>query len=136
MANEMKAAKDIGWDHISLSQRGFRGAVQSYKADDGSTVAVCFNLHEAFVVEDDQGLFGVEDLKEGIVKDKSINIEFTGTIEGATAIAWETEDGSGEVEFSEEELNRLGINDFSVKESIKERILLLAALDKLVDANG
>jgi len=134
MAGEMKAAKDIGWDYISLSKKGFDGAVQGFRAADGSTVAVAFNMHEAFVVRDDQGLFGVEDIKEGIIKARDIDIERTGTIEGVELIAWETEDGSGEVEFNEEALEALGLNDFSVRESIKNRILLLAALDKMVDA--
>lgn len=133
MANEMKQAKDLGWDYISLSGKGFKGAVQSYQSTTGTKVALAFNYHEAFVIEDDQGLFGVEDIKQGIIQNKEIDIEATGQIEGVSSVAWETEEGSGEVEFDEEKLTQLGINDAEVKDSITKRIIALSALDKLVD---
>lgn len=132
MASEMKAVKDIGWDNISLSQKGFKGAVQSYKSDNGATVALAFNFHEAFTVEDSQGLFAVADLVAGIVKAKEIDIESTGEIVGAVSLAWHDED-TDEVTFDEERLTELGINAFEVKESLKTRLLALSKLDKMVD---
>lgn len=130
MASETKQVKDLGWVHISLSQKGFKGAVQTYPSNKGGTVALCFNMHEAFIVEDEQGLFGAEDLKQGIINAKGIDIEFTGEIEGALAVAWEED---GEYGFNEDKLTELGINDFEVKESLKKRLFHLAQLDKLVD---
>lgn len=132
MSAEVKYVKGLGWDKISLTQKGFKGAVQSYKANNGNTVALAFNLHEAFIVEDEQGLFGVEDLEYGIIKAKGINIEYTGEIEGAYVVAWHDEE-TDEIGFDEEKLTELGINVFEVKESLKTRLLALAKLDKLVD---
>jgi hypothetical protein len=136
MANELKVAKDLGWDHITLSQKGFKGAVNAFQAEGGKKVALCFNHHEAFIVSDDQGLFGVEDLTQGVVKGKGVDIEATGQIDGAEVVAWEEEENgeyAGVVLFDEVKLTELGINDFSIKESIKARILALSALDKQID---
>lgn len=124
----VKDVKALGWDYISLSQKGFGGAVKSYNGSKGN-VAICFNFHEAFVVRDDQGLFGVDDLIEGIVKEPSIDIENTGQIEGLSVVAWESD---GEVKFAEEEVESLGLSD-SDKEDIKKRLISLSGLDKLVD---
>lgn len=130
MSTVTKNVKDLGWEHISLTQKGFKGAVQSYKSENGSTVALAFNMHDAFVVEDDQGLFGVQDLVAGIIKDKHIDIESTGEIVGAETVAFEQD---GEIVYDEEKLTALGINAFEVKESLKTRLTALAQLDKLVD---
>jgi hypothetical protein len=130
MANETKVVKELGWDHLSLNQKGYKGAVQAYQSTGGSKVAICFNMHEAFVVADDDGLFGVSDLEHGVIKHKDIDIDSTGEIVGAVVIAWEEE---GEVEYNEEKLTELGINDFSVKESLKTRLIALAALDKMIE---
>lgn len=126
---EVKYVKDLGWDKLFLSQKGFKGAVQSYKSNNGNTVALAFNLHEAFIVEDEQGLYGVEDLEKGIIKAKDINIENTGRIKGAYVVAWHDEE-TGEIGFDEEKLTELGINDFLVKDSLKIRLLVLSLLDK------
>lgn len=126
-------AKGLGWDHIALTRREFKGAVKTYETATGEQVAVCFNFNEAFIVEDEQGLFGVDDLVEGIINDKSINIEFTGEIEGAETLAFNTEDNH-EVYFNDEKLAELGLDDFSVRESLKTRIEALSALNKTVDA--
>ena len=130
MASATKEVKDIGWDHINLTQKGFKGAVQSYKAENGSTVALAFNMHEAFIVEDDQGLFGKDDLVAGIVKAKGINIEMTGEIIGAHVVAWEEE---GEMGFDEIKLAELGLDAFEVRESLKARLTALAKLDVMID---
>lgn len=132
MASTTKAVKDLGWDKISLTQKGFKGAVQSYKTGNGGTVALAFNMHEAFLVEDDQGLFGVADLEAGILKGKGIDIESTGSIEGAEVVAWHDEE-TDEIGFNEDRLTALGINAFEVKESLTARLLALKELDKLVD---
>lgn len=130
MALETKKVKDLGWEHISLTQKGFQGAVQTYLTDKGEKVAVAFNMHEAFVVADDQGLFGVQDLVEGIIKDRDIDIEDTGDIIGAEAVAWEE---NSEITYNDEKLTSLGLNAFEVKESLKTRLFHLAQLDKMVD---
>lgn len=130
MADLIKEAKDLGWDHITLSKSGFRGAIQEYQNNRGEKIALMFNFHEAFVIEDDQGLFGLRDYVEGVVKDKSLDIEATGFIEGLHVVAWENE---GEIKFDEEKLEELGLNDFEVKDSLKRRLSTLAKLDVLIE---
>jgi hypothetical protein len=130
MANETKVVKDLGWDHLSLNQKGYKGAIQAYQSTNGKKISLCFNMHEAFIVSDDEGLFGTADLEQGVIKNKDIDIDSTGEIVGAVVVAWEEE---GEVEYSEEKLTELGINDFSVKESLKARLIALAALDKMIE---
>jgi hypothetical protein len=130
MANEMKVVKDLGWDHLSLSAKGYKGAVQAYQSSNGGKIALCFNMHEAFIVSDDQGLFGTADLEQGVVKNKDVDIDATGEIVGAEVLAWEED---GEVGYAEDRLTQLGINDFSVKESLKARLIAVAGLDKMID---
>lgn len=128
--NVTKSIRDIGWDAISLSNKGFKGAVQLYKSNSGSQVALCFSMHEAFIVEDGQGLFGKDDLVEGIIQNKSFDVEESGSIDGVKIVAFEE---NGEVDFNEELLDTLGINDFSVRESLTTRLLELSKLDQMVD---
>lgn len=130
MAQEVKSVKDIGWDKLSLSKEGFKGAVQSFRSEKGATVALAFNMHEAFVIEDDQGIFNIEDIFQGIIKDPHFDIEATGEIDGAVVVAWEQDQ---EVTFDDLKLSELGINDFGTRQSLKDRLILLSRLDKLVD---
>ena len=57
--------KKVGWSAIQLNKRGYRGAIQAYKNVDGMKVPVMFYIDECFVIEDSEGLFKVEDLKDG-----------------------------------------------------------------------
>lgn len=127
--------KNLGWDKISLTvKKGYGGAVQSYSSSApvaiGGQVPLLFGMHEAFIIEDDQGLYGVDDLYQGIIRSKDFDVNDSSAIEGSVVVAWEE---GGEVHFDEKELDRLGINDFSVKESIKTRLLHLSKLDYLED---
>lgn len=129
--------KNLGWDKISLTaSKGFTGAVQNYTSTSPlaiqGRVALLFNMHEAFYVEDpdDNTLFSAEDLHAGIIKSRHFDAEDVASIDGAVVVAFEED---GEVHFDEEELNKLGINDFSVKESIKQRLFNLAQLDFMED---
>lgn len=137
MANAITDAKSLGWHTINLNKNtGFKGAVQLYKTSTGADVALCFNMHEAFIVSDEAGLFTAQDLVSGIVNSKEFDVTLTGEIDGAHLVAWEVEDAEGPtgvVEFDEERLTELDINDFSVKESITSRILTLSKLDSLKD---
>jgi hypothetical protein len=130
MKNEVTAAKELGWTHISITAKEFKGAVQNFNAADGKTVALCFGMHDAFIVEDDAGLFNASELFNGVVKEKSIDVEACGEIAGALSLAYEVD---GIVNFDDERLEKYGLNDFSVKESIENRLRVLAALDVLVD---
>ena len=123
-----KEIKDLGWDKLAMTAKSFDGAVQSYQSSKGGNVAVCFNTHEAFIVRDSQGLFGVEDLFQGVIKDKYVDIESSGLIQGLELIAHEE---GGEVGYEDETLESLGLNDFEVRESLKHRLLLLSGLDEL-----
>lgn len=122
--NVVKAIKDLGWTYIGLT-KSFKGAVQQY-----GSVAICFNMEEAFIVKDAQGLFGAKDLEKGIIKAKDIDIDDTGEIEGVQIVAWFDEDEE-EVIFNEELMEELGINDFSVIDSLKTRLTALYKLTEL-----
>ena len=131
--------KNIGWDKISLTpSKGFSGAIQNYQSTSPlavqGRVALLFNMHEAYYVEDtdDNTLFTADDLHSGIMKSRDFDIEDPASIDGAVVVAWEED---GEVEFNEEELEKLGLNDFSVKESLKQRLQNLAKLDFMEDVN-
>ena len=67
--------KDLGWSVIQLTQKGYRGAIQTYKTSKGELVPVMFYLDECFIVEDKQGLFGVQDLKYGIMQAPTLVID-------------------------------------------------------------
>jgi len=126
----LKEVRGLGWDHISLSAKGFRGAVQLYQSSlDNKKVAVAFNLHEAFVIEDDAGLFGLEDIVKGVILDKEIDIENSGLIDGVGILASES---GGLVDFTGG-MAIYGLEDFSVKSSITTRLTMLSALDQSVD---
>lgn len=125
-----KNIKELGWDKINLTTKSFNGAIHNFKTADGKKVALAFNMHDAFIVEDEQGLFAQADLDAGILKPKHINIEDTGYIDGATTVAWEQD---GEFFFNEDKLTELGLNDFEIKESLKKRLFNLAQLDVLED---
>lgn len=129
--------KNLGWDKITLTvSKGFSGAIQNYTSSSPlatrGKVALLFNMHDAYYVEDtdDNTLFTLEDLHQGIIKSRDFDIEDPASIDGAVVVAWEE---NGAVHFDEEELSKLGINDFSVKESIKQRLLNLAQLDFMED---
>lgn len=131
----MDNVKNIGWTVVSLTaSKGFKGAVQNYSSTSAKAVngqvAVAFNMHEAFIVADADGLFTADDINAGIIKDKAFDIEERSSIDGATVLAWEE---NGTVSFDEEELEALGLNDFEVKDSLRVRLLNLSALDILED---
>lgn len=118
----VKGIKEIGWDKIKLSDKlGFSGAVKSYKATTGRTVALCFNTTEAFIVEDNMGLFAVQDLYSGLIRAKDIDVESTGTIVGAKPVAFIDED-TQEVFFIPTEIERLGLGTEEIMNDIKKRI--------------
>jgi hypothetical protein len=124
--------KKMGWDFIALGTKGFDGAVQSYPTNAGGNVALCFGHTDVFFVkdEDDGYVFTAKDLENGVIKSKDFSVHSPGQIEGAKVIAWEDE---GVVTFDDEQLTALGLNDFTVKESIKNRLLSLATLGALKD---
>lgn len=126
----MKAIKDLGWDKITLSTaKGFKGAAHEFTAN-GKSVAICFSMHEAFVVEDEAGLYNVDDLYSGIIKDSYFDVEDSGDIDGAKIVAFEQD---GEVHFTDT-FAELGIDTDEVKEDIKKRLLACATLDVMIDA--
>ena len=109
--------KELGWSVIQLTQKGYRGAIQTYKTSKGELVPVMFYLDECFIVEDKQGLFGVQDLKYGIMQEKSIDLEATGCINGLSLIAYLDE--NKKVVYSSDVLDRLNINTSDNREDIK-----------------
>lgn len=125
--------KDLGWSVIQLTQKGYRGAIQTYKTSKGELVPVMFYLDECFIVEDKQGLFGVQDLKYGIMQEKSIDLEATGCINGLSLIAYL--DDNKKVVYSSDVLDRLNINTSDNREDIKKRLKAVNKLSEMVDVD-
>lgn len=125
--------KELGWSVIQLTQKGYRGAIQTYKTSKGELVPVMFYLDECFIVEDKQGLFGVQDLKYGIMQEKSIDLEATGCINGLSLIAYLDE--NKKVVYSSDVLDRLNINTFDNREDIKKRLKAVNKLSEMVDVD-
>lgn len=125
--------KDLGWSVIQLTQKGYRGAIQTYKTSKGELVPVMFYLDECFIVEDKQGLFGVQDLKYGIMQEKSIDLEATGCINGLSLIAYLDE--NKKVVYSSDVLDRLNINTSDNREDIKKRLKAVNKLSEMVDVD-
>ena len=117
VVSEIKA---LGWNALALRKSGYRGGVQVYRSDKGVRVPIFFYIDECFVVEDAQGLFRVEDLKDFFMKKSStVDLEATGCIQGFSLIAYKEED---KITFMNDTLNRLGINDEAIKEDIEVRL--------------
>lgn len=125
--------KELGWSVIQLTQKGYRGAIQTYKTSKGELVPVMFYLDECFIVEDKQGLFGVQDLKYGIMQEKSIDLEATGCINGLSLIAYLDE--NKKVVYSSDVLDRLNINTSDNREDIKKRLKAVNKLSEMVDVD-
>ena len=125
--------KDLGWSVIQLTQKGYRGAIQTYKTSKGELVPVMFYLDECFIVEDKQGLFGVQDLKYGFMQEKSIDLEATGCINGLSLIAYLDE--NKKVVYSSDVLDRLNINTSDNREDIKKRLKAVNKLSEMVDVD-
>lgn len=136
-ATDIKRVKDLGWDFISASAAsGFKGAVNSYKGDK-EKVALCFSGLNAYAIKDEQGLFGVHDLVDGVIKCKDVEADAPQSIEGALIIATlaenpDDEEDEAEVVFEEENIKALGLDNFEVKKSITEKLLAIYPLVKLV----
>lgn len=123
--------KSIGWSVIQLTQKGYRGAIQTYRSSKGELVAIMFYLDECFIVEDKQGLFGVQDLKYGLMQEKSIDLESTGCIQGLSLVAYLDE--KGKVTFLSEILDRLNINTADNREDIEKRLKAVNQLAEMVE---
>lgn len=125
--------KGLGWSVIQLTQKGYRGAIQTYRNSKGELVAIMYYLDECFIVEDNQGLFGVQDLKYGLMQEKSIDLESTGCINGLSLIAYI--DDNKKIVYNNEVLDRLGLNNSEVKEDIKTRLRSVNKLSEMVDVD-
>ena len=138
-ANEEKVAmfksiKAVGWDIISLSKRGYRGAIKVYKSANGEKVPVMFYLEECFIVEDSLGLFRVEDLKSFFMKEhREVDLTATGCIEGLSLIGYLDEDK--QTHFMDNTLTRLGINTSAVRDDIRNRLLVVNQLSEEVEVD-
>ena len=137
MANNsvVTEVKALGWSAIQLNKKGYRGAVQVYRGSKGEKVPVFFYIDECFVVEDKDGLFRVEDLKDFFMKKSSnIDLEATGLIEGLSLIAFKDED-SGVVSYMDSVLTRLGINSKANREDIERRLNVVFKLGEMEDVD-
>jgi len=127
--------KSLGWSAIQLNKKGYRGAVQVYRGVRGEKVPVFFYIDECFIVEDKDGLFRVEDLKDFFMKKTStIDLEATGLIQGLSLIAYKNDDSS-DIEYVDSVLTRLGINTSVNREDIKRRLNAVYRLGEMVEVD-
>lgn len=127
--------KSLGWSAIQLNKKGYRGAVQVYRGVHGEKVPVFFYIDECFIVEDKDGLFRVEDLKDFFMKKTStVDLEATGLIQGLSLIAYKNDDSS-DIEFVDSVLTRLGINTSVNREDIKRRLNAVYRLGEMVEVD-
>ena len=133
--NELfQSIKSVGWDILSLSKRGYRGAIKVYKSANGEKVPVMFYLDECFIVEDSLGLFRVEDLKSFFMKEhREIDLTATGCINGLSLIAYL--DDTKQTHFMDSTMTRLGINTISVREDVRNRLLVVNQLAEEIDVD-
>lgn len=127
--------KKYGWDAIQLTKKGYRGAIKEYKNSKNESVPVMFYIDECFVVEDSKGLFRVEDLKDFFFKHKEVNLEsgYTKFIEGLTPVANLNSDGT--IDYNDEKLEDLGINDTITRTDIENRLKLVYQLGETIDVD-
>lgn len=131
--NEVFASiKQIGWNAIQLTKKGYRGAIQSYRTSKGDRVPVFFYIDECFVIEDKDGLFRVEDLKDFFFKHKEVDLEATGCIEGLSLVAY-IEDGK--VVYSDKTLERLNIDNREVREDLGRRLRAVNRLGEMIEVD-
>lgn len=126
--NFLKELKNNNWGFISLSRNGFDGAVMVYNTNKGE-VAVCFSTKDVFVVSDDSGLFGINDLVHGIIKCKDISVEQSSIIDGAEVVAYV--DGE-DVIFDNASVVKLGLSAESTLIDISNRLSMLNKLNETV----
>lgn len=127
--------KGLGWNAIHLNKKGYRGAVQVYKNDKGEKVPVMFYIDECFIVEDKDGLFRVEDLKDFFMKKSStVDLEATGLIQGLSLVAYKNDDDS-DIEFVDSVLTRLGINTKLNREDIARRLNAVYRLGEMEEVD-
>ena len=123
--------KKVGWSAIQLNKRGYRGAIQAYKNVDGMKVPVMFYIDECFVIEDSEGLFKVEDLKDFFFKHKEVDLEATGCINGLSLVAYLDDDKN--VGYMDSTMTRLGLNNREIREDIERRLRIVNQLGEMED---
>lgn len=125
--------KKVGWSAIQLNKRGYRGAIQAYKNVDGMKVPVMFYIDECFVIEDAEGLFKVEDLKDFFFKHKEVDLEATGCINGLSLVAYLDDDKN--VGYMDSTMTRLGLNNREIREDIERRLRIVNQLGEMEDVD-
>lgn len=128
-AKVAETIKNFGWDSIRLnSKEMFSGAAKNYKTTNGGVLAVGFNMFEAFIVRDEQGVFEATDLEQSIFRNKDFNVNALYSITGAQVIADIPEDGEPTVGFDDDLIAELGIDTEEIKQDIKNRLTALRKL--------
>ena len=125
--------KKVGWSAIQLNKRGYRGAIQAYKNVDGMKVPVMFYIDECFVIEDSEGLFKVEDLKDFFFKHKEVDLEATGCINGLSLVAYLDDDKN--VGYMDSTMTRLGLNNREIREDIERILRIVNQLGEMEDVD-
>ena len=123
--------KKLTWSSIKLTRRQYRGAIKTYATETNALIPLFFYIDEVFIVEDEVGIFGVQDLKYSLQDKTNVNLEATGQIEGIKIVAYI--DTTGKVEVREDVLDYLGINRPEVVKDIKKRIKKLNQLKAEVE---
>ncbi len=129
------SVKELGWSAIKLTQSKYRGAIQVYKGKYGENVPIFFYLDECFIIEDEDGLFTKDDLRDFFMKG-TIDLEATGCIRGLSLVSYveETRTGNLKVVHNTDLLKRFDLDKADIKSDIQNRLYTVYKLGEMIDA--
>ena len=147
MAVTIKDIKDLKWSMVKISKAaGFDGGVKVFKNAEGKEVAMLVALEDVFLVADDVNaitsasaptLWKADEIAKDIVRNRDVDIEDYDSLTNTISIGWlniENNDlSTAEAGFNEELLEKLGLNDYSVKEELRDALVKIADMHKLTD---
>lgn len=147
MAVTIKDIKDLNWSMVKISKAaGFDGGVKVFKNAEGQEVAMLVALEDVFLVADDVNaitsasaptLWKADEIAKDIVRNRDVDIEDYDSLTNTISIGWlniENNDlSTAEAGFNEELLEKLGLNDYSIKEELRDALVKIADMHKLTD---
>ncbi len=132
----VKSIKSLGWSALKLTQKKYRGGIQVYSTEYGVPIPIYFYIDECFIIEDEDGLFSKDDLKDFFMKSE-VDLESTGCIQGLQLVGYieETDTGAKEVILNTELLSKWGIDTEENMNDIQNRLYEVYKMGELVDVD-
>lgn len=115
------------WDCVKLTSKKYGGAIKCYPDIEGEPVAIFFSASNAWVIEDDEGLFSAVDLESAIING-DIELCDLCDVEGAIKIAELGGNDDDSNFFNTDKLLALGIDEDvidSVRADIEARLAVV-----------